>query len=101
MELTMCRVKNMRNDYEFDVDYVDPLTGENVIVTAMLYDDGVWEEYKEGHHYFMEILEDPIFHRYTYEDPNTGEILDMPLDWQEQVDEILKNIYWDRMQWFS
>lgn len=95
----MDKTQFLKNGYEFNVDYVDPWTGEDVVVTAMLYADGVWEEYKEGGHYYMELIDDPTFWKYTYEDPNTGEILDMPVDWKESVDEILNNIYWDRMQW--
>lgn len=81
---------------EFDIEIQDPSSGNFVIVTAQLYDDGVYEDYNEGLGDWCEVIFDPVFHNYTYEDLETGATGIMPEAWKGLVDTILCNIYWDR-----
>ena len=81
---------------EYVVETYDPLTGNYVVVTAELYDDGKWIDYSDEQGSWIEIDADPVFWKYTYEDPETGACGKMPESWKFDVDNLLTNIYWDR-----
>lgn len=82
------------SDYEIEIQ--DPVSGNYVVVTAQLYSDGCYETDEDESGYYAEILSDPEFYNYTFEDQETGAIGIMPEPWRGMVDEILCNIYWDR-----
>lgn len=81
---------------EYTVEMKDPASGNYVLVTAELYDYGQCENYNDESGYWSEIIRDPVFHNYSYEDTETGAFGVMPEAWKEEVDLILCNIYWDR-----
>ena len=81
---------------EYTVEMKDPASGNYVLVTAELYDYGQYENYNDESGYWSEIIRDPVFRNYTYEDTETGAFGVMPDYWKEEVDLILCNIYWDR-----
>lgn len=80
---------------EYTVEYTDPWTGITHTILANLYDYGVWEEDEDN---WFTIVSDPEFNKYRYIDPDTGEELDMPLGWKEDVDQILNNVFWNQVQ---
>lgn len=83
---------------EYTAEIQDGSSGHWVTVTAKLYDEGHYDCYSDpdtgGD--WVEIVRDPMFYEYTYEDQETGAIGVMPEYWKELVDSILVNIYWDR-----
>jgi hypothetical protein len=81
---------------EYDIEIQDPVSGNYVVVTAHLYADGEYEDNDDDTGRYAEIMSDPEFRDYTFEDLETGAIGIMPEAWKPMVDAILCNIYWDR-----
>ncbi len=84
------------NNKDYTVDFTDPTNGHYISVTAKLYEEGEYEAANDETGSWCDIMIDPEFCDYTYEDQETGVIGIMPDLWKPAVDLILYNIYWDR-----
>lgn len=87
---------NTVDNDEYTIEIPDPLHGNYVIVTAKLYEDGIYYNYEDETGYWSDIDMDPEFCCYTYEDMTSGTIGILPDGWRPMVDLILCNLYWDR-----
>ena len=87
---------NTVKNQEYTIDIQDPSSGNDVVVTAKLYSGGEYDNYVDEGGYWSEIVTEPEFCDYTYEDMVTEATGVMPDAWKPLVDLVLINIYWDR-----
>ena len=85
-----------KNNQEYTVDFTDPASGQYISVTAKLYEEGEYESSKDETGSWCDILIDPEFCSYIYENMETGAVGVLPDEIKDAVDLILCNIYWDR-----
>lgn len=84
------------NNKDYTVGFTDPISRHYISVTAKLYEEGEYEEANDETGSWCDILIDPEFYDYIYEDQETGAVGIMPENCKSDIDLILCNIYWDR-----